>query len=146
MYSLYSSMDSLLLQQFSARPHKFPWKYDETDRRCIALKAALTAQITKLAEAGVTDYYSGREFVWTVTSKGTGRSIHKAPLFSHIIICIIHDGRYGSNGAICAEVGKKHFDPQYCRKGEMKMLMYKQGAVSTCLPVLCGAGSSGAAA
>ena len=41
------------------RPHKFPWKYDETDRRCIALKAALTAQITKLAEAGVTDYYSG---------------------------------------------------------------------------------------
>lgn len=41
------------------RPHKFPWKYDETDSRCVALKAALTEQITKLAEAGVTDYYSG---------------------------------------------------------------------------------------
>ena len=41
------------------RPHKFPWKYNETDSRCMALKAALTEQITKLAEAGVTDYYSG---------------------------------------------------------------------------------------
>ena len=27
------------------RPHKFPWKYDEADSRCIALKAALTGQI-----------------------------------------------------------------------------------------------------
>ena len=41
------------------RPHKFPWKYDETDSRCVALKTALTTQITKLVEAGVTDYYSG---------------------------------------------------------------------------------------
>ena len=35
------------------RPHKFPWKYDETDSRCIALKAALAEQIKKLAEDGV---------------------------------------------------------------------------------------------
>lgn len=41
------------------RPHKFPWRYDEMDSRCVALKTALTTQITKLAEAGVTDYYSG---------------------------------------------------------------------------------------
>lgn len=41
------------------RPHKFPWRYDETDSQCIALKAVLTKQIVKLAEAGVTDYYSG---------------------------------------------------------------------------------------
>lgn len=41
------------------RPHKFPWKYDETDSRCIALKAALAEQIKKLAEEGVTDFYSG---------------------------------------------------------------------------------------
>lgn len=41
------------------RPHKFPWRYDETDSRCIALKAVLTKQIVKLAEAGITDYYSG---------------------------------------------------------------------------------------
>ena len=41
------------------RPHKFPWKYDETDSRCVALKAALTAKITELTETGVTDYYCG---------------------------------------------------------------------------------------
>ena len=41
------------------RPHKFPWHYDEADSRCVALKAALAAQITALTETGVTDFYSG---------------------------------------------------------------------------------------
>lgn len=41
------------------RPHKFPWRYSETDSRCVALKAALAGQITQLIDAGVTDFYSG---------------------------------------------------------------------------------------
>lgn len=41
------------------RPHKFPWRYNEVDSRCVALKAALTEQITALVKAGVTDFYSG---------------------------------------------------------------------------------------
>ena len=41
------------------RPHKFPWRYNETDERCVALKAALREQITRLVDAGVTDFYSG---------------------------------------------------------------------------------------
>jgi len=41
------------------RPHKFPWRYDETDSRCVALKTALKEQITALAEAGITDFFSG---------------------------------------------------------------------------------------
>lgn len=41
------------------RPHKFPWKDNEDDPRCITLKETLTEQITALVEAGVTDYYSG---------------------------------------------------------------------------------------
>ena len=41
------------------RPHKFPWKDNEDDPRCVALKKTLTEQIAALAEAGVTDYYSG---------------------------------------------------------------------------------------
>ena len=41
------------------RPKKFPWKYDEKDKRCTALKAVLTEQIGKLAAAGVTDSFSG---------------------------------------------------------------------------------------
>ena len=40
------------------RPHKFPWKYDETDSRCVALKTSLTGQLTRLTEDGVTDFYS----------------------------------------------------------------------------------------
>ena len=41
------------------RPQKFPWRYDETDNRCVALKAVLMEQITLLAEAGVTQFLSG---------------------------------------------------------------------------------------
>ena len=41
------------------RPHKFPWRYDETDSRCVALKTALAEQIMALSEAGATDFYSG---------------------------------------------------------------------------------------
>ena len=41
------------------RPHKFPWRYNETDSRCVALKATLAEQIKALTETGVTDYYSG---------------------------------------------------------------------------------------
>ena len=41
------------------RPHKFPWRYNEADERCVALKAALMEQIIALVEAGVTAFYSG---------------------------------------------------------------------------------------
>ena len=41
------------------RPHKFPWRYNEADERCVALKATLREQITALVEAGITDFYSG---------------------------------------------------------------------------------------
>lgn len=41
------------------RPHKFPWKYDEADSRCVALKAVLAEQIAALVNAGVTQFLSG---------------------------------------------------------------------------------------
>ena len=41
------------------RPSKFPWRYNEEDIRCVALKAVLTEQIAALAKAGVTDFFSG---------------------------------------------------------------------------------------
>ena len=41
------------------RPHKFPWKGNEADLRCVALKAVLAEQVEKLVAAGVTDFYSG---------------------------------------------------------------------------------------
>lgn len=41
------------------RPHKFPWKNDEDDPRCVALRKTLTEQITGLVNGGVTDFFSG---------------------------------------------------------------------------------------
>lgn len=41
------------------RPRKFPWKYDETDPGCVALKKALSTQINRLAEDGYTSFLSG---------------------------------------------------------------------------------------
>ena len=41
------------------RPQKFPWKYDEADSRCVALKAVLAEQIAALVNAGFTQFLSG---------------------------------------------------------------------------------------
>ena len=41
------------------RPQKFPWKYDESDPRCVELKAAMGAEIEKLISLGYTDFLSG---------------------------------------------------------------------------------------
>ena len=41
------------------RPHKFPWKYDEADSRCVELKTILSEQVTLLVERGITEYFSG---------------------------------------------------------------------------------------
>ncbi len=41
------------------RPHRFPWKRNETDLRCIALKAAMATQITALVDSGVTSFFTG---------------------------------------------------------------------------------------
>lgn len=41
------------------RPAKLPWKYDEADSRCAALKETIINQIRKLAATGVTDFLSG---------------------------------------------------------------------------------------
>lgn len=41
------------------RPCKFPWKDDESDQRCMALKAALSTQIAGLVNKGVTHFLSG---------------------------------------------------------------------------------------
>lgn len=41
------------------RPIKFPWRYNETDSRCVMLKSMLTEQIKVLVKAGVTEFLSG---------------------------------------------------------------------------------------
>lgn len=41
------------------RPSKLPWRYDEADSRCVALKAVLSEQIAALANTGFTQFLSG---------------------------------------------------------------------------------------
>ena len=41
------------------RPKSFPWGYEESARDCLLLKEVIEAQITALAEQGVTDFLSG---------------------------------------------------------------------------------------
>lgn len=41
------------------RPQRFPWRFNEADPRCVALKAVLTEQIKALVKFGVTDLFSG---------------------------------------------------------------------------------------
>ncbi len=41
------------------RPNKLPWRYDETDSRCLALKEVLAEQIAALVDAGFTQFLSG---------------------------------------------------------------------------------------
>lgn len=41
------------------RPHRFPWKNNEDDPRCVSLKKALAKEISGLVYIGVTDFYSG---------------------------------------------------------------------------------------
>lgn len=41
------------------RPKSFPWGYDESAPDCVLLKEVLAAQISALAERGITDFLSG---------------------------------------------------------------------------------------
>lgn len=41
------------------RPGRFPWKHDETDSRCVALKTVLTEQISALIAADFTRFLTG---------------------------------------------------------------------------------------
>ena len=41
------------------RPQKFPWRYNESDPACVALKETLADQITQLYETGYTEFLTG---------------------------------------------------------------------------------------
>ena len=67
------------------RPHKFPWRDNETDPRCVALKETLAEQIAMLAGAGVTEYFTGgadgtdcwaAEIVLTMREKNPALKLH----------------------------------------------------------------------
>lgn len=78
-------MDKVTCAFTGHRPHKFPWKNNEADSRCVALKAILEEQITMLVEAGVTDYFTGgadgvdccaAEIVLSLRKKNSALKLH----------------------------------------------------------------------
>ena len=64
------------------RPKKFPWRYDETDSRCVKLKEALSEQIATLVDRdGVTDILvGGAEGADTWTAQTVLRLCEKNPV------------------------------------------------------------------
>lgn len=54
------------------RPKKFPWGYNGSDDRCVALKKAIAGEIAKMADAGYTDFLSGMAQgtdTWTASAR-----------------------------------------------------------------------------
>lgn len=61
-FQTFGSNKSLLRRSCACtghRPHKFPWRYHESDPRCIALKSVLSEQIDALVDKGVINFLSG---------------------------------------------------------------------------------------
>ena len=59
LYHIIAFLSLIILTLMGRRPQKFPWRYDEADSRCVALKTVLMEQITVLANAGFTQFLSG---------------------------------------------------------------------------------------
>ncbi len=100
------------------RPKSFPWRYNEMDARCVALKETLARQIARLAERGITEYLSGMaEAVdtWAALSVlafcpclARKKSRASAPLYSALQIA---GGQveYSSEGVISLHIGSVRF-------------------------------------
>ena len=72
------------------RPKKFPWGYDESDARCVALKNALAEQIKRLVEKGTTQFMSGMAEgtdTWAALSVLALRSKNKAIKLHCVLPC-----------------------------------------------------------
>ncbi len=86
------------------RPNKFPWKYDEQDKRCAALKAVLSEQIEKLAAAGVTDFYSGMALgtdAWAAMDVLALRERNRAVKLHCILPCEGQEAKWTAPAQVC---------------------------------------------
>ena len=78
-------MEKIVCAFTGHRPKSFPWGYNESALGCILLKEVLTAQISALAEQGVTDFLSGMaqgvdlwcaQIVLDLRKKNTAMKLH----------------------------------------------------------------------
>lgn len=80
------------------RPKKFPWKYDENDKRCVDLKAVLSQQIKTLAAAGVVHFYTGMALgtdTWAAMAVLTLRERNPAVQLHRVLPCEGQDCTWG---------------------------------------------------
>ena len=85
------------------RPKSFPWGYDENAPGYVLLKEVLAAQITALAERGVTDFLSGMaqetdlwcaQIVLDLRKKNTALKLHA------ILPCEGQDGKWTASAQV----------------------------------------------
>ena len=74
------------------RPNKLPWRYNETDSRCVALKTVLAEQITALAETGFTQFLSGMAEATDTWSANYARKMGREIIVIDPITCLISHG------------------------------------------------------
>lgn len=79
------------------RPQRFPWRYNEADSRCEALKTVLTKQVGLLVKAGTTDFFSGMALgvdVWAADAIITMREKHPAIKLHCVLPCENQDAKW----------------------------------------------------
>lgn len=72
------------------RPQRFPWRYNEKDPRCEALKAVLAEQIGILIRAGTLDFFSGMALgvdTWSASAVITLREKNPAIKLHCVLPC-----------------------------------------------------------
>jgi len=82
------------------RPQKFPWRYNEGDPACVALKETLAEQIAALVEKGYTHFLSGMAEgtdVWAAQSVLTFREKNPALKLHCILPCFNQSEKWSAS-------------------------------------------------
>ena len=70
------------------RPQKFPWRYNESDPACVALKETLAGQISRLYETGYTEFLTGMAL---------GVDYEKRKVMRSEILCALYENENQKN-------------------------------------------------
>ena len=95
------------------RPNKLPWRYDEKDARCLALKEVLAEQIAALAGAGFTHFLSGMAeatdtwsalAVLSLREKNPAIKLHCNHHADRCAVCTNRDERVQTSGRLSCKI------------------------------------------
>ena len=109
------------------RPQRFPWRFNENNPQCVALKAVLTEQITILAKSGTTDFFSGMALAadtWAAQSVLTLREEYPQIKLHCVLPCKDQDAKWNAAAketyhAILAQADSVRYVSRYYYNGCM---------------------------